>query len=375
MLGDKNFKYSRIGSESVEVSKEDKITKLKEQLSEATDINKIKELAEEITQVQDSVTFYPYSSQGVDINSVVYNESRPNISINTNQEGFVELSDEVSNKFNLPVEFKTSMSKSYTVVKDGIKNMKVLPVQLDIDTFAKLQVNGVLIDERYKATKTYTIDITNIPLINRNMVDKVNGTEYFKNCFELLKLKALQKVYKHKLDSYKTNSDSSFVSVYGLEASNYLDSIGIKSYGYSPKVTANKSGDFYYSKELNIKISGASSLPAVNATLKKKTEGKKINLADQLILDGLDCMDEEIALSINPCDIKDIKEILKVRTKQIISQVRKLQYEMNKSMYAIVVGKVWFEGFDDVDNTSMNFSYNGIDYTVKAVLEEKEVKI
>lgn len=371
MLGDKNFKYSRIGAETVEVSKEDKITTLKEQLSETTDIDKIKEIAEEITLVQDSVTFYPYSAHGVNINSVVYNESRPNISISTNQQGFVELSPEVSDKFSLPTEFKTSITKSYTIVKDGIKNMKVLPVQLDIDTFAKLQVNGLLIDERYKANKTYTIDITNIPLINRNMVSTVNATEYFSDCFELLKLKALQKVYKHKLDSYKTSADSSFVSVYGLEASEYLDSIGIKSYGFSPKVKANKSGDFYYSKELNIKISGASSLPAINATLKKKADGKKINLADQLILDSIEAVE---SMLYNLCD-ETIKETLEVHTKRVISQVRKLQYTMNKSMYAIVVGKVWFKGFDDVDNTSMNFNYNGIDYTIKAVLEEKEVKI
>jgi hypothetical protein len=378
LMIDEAFNYSRIGAGSKVQSKEEKLNELKDAMAKATDTDEIKEIAEEITSVRDSVKFVPFSlADGVDINSIVYNESRPNISVSTTLNGYVELDDEVVSKFGLPKSFKTSITRSYTIVKDGIKNLTVIPVRLTINTFAKLQSNGILTDETYFADKTYYIDLTKIPIINRNMVSEVNGAEYFKECFELEKLKALQKVYKYKLDAMKTGTSASFVALYGDAGAQYLEDFGIRTYGFSPKVKTDKIGDSYYAKELSIKISGLSSLPTINATLKKQTEGKKINLADQLILDALKLCESEIEAFnlLNPDDKEAEKAFLETRTKEIITSVRAVQFKMNRAMYAIVVGQVWFKGFENPDETSMDFNYNGIGYTVKAVLEEKEIKI
>jgi hypothetical protein len=377
MVADDAFSYNKIGANTKETSKEDKLKALQEKLSKTTDPDEIKEIAEEIVAVRENVKFVPHNlSDGVEIGNVVYNESRPNISINTTLFGYAEIDADIATKCGMPKQFPTSISRSYTLVKDGIKNIHTLPVRLTLGTFAQLQSNGLLEGETYMIGETYYIDLTKIPLINRNMVKEVKAKEYFEKSFQLEKMKALQKVFKFKLDEMTPKgAKADFIEAYGEEGAKYLESVGIRPYGFNPKVSTDKIGDFYYSKELNIKISGLSSLPAVGATITKKTSGKKINLADQLILDALDAYDTEIALLSNPSDKEVIKVHIEKRTKEIISDVRTLQNALNKAMYAIIVGQVWFEGFDDVDNTSMDFNYNGIAYTVKAVLEEKEIKI
>lgn len=378
MIGNPLFNYSRIGAASKEVSKEDKIKALREELSNTTNISLIQEIAQKIADVEDSVKFTPDNlDAGVSINSVVYNESRPNISISTTLEGYVDIPSTKVKEFNLPEQFSTKITRSYTIVKDGIKNVKVLPVMLTEKTFNLLKANNLLKDTSYNESETYSIDISKIPLINRNMVKTVSAKQYFENCFALQRLKALQKVYKFKLDSMKeSKTNTSFVDLYGEAGAQYLKDIGIESYGFSPKVKSEKIGDFYYSKELTVKISGLSSLPAVNATIKKQTEGKKINLADTLILEALEYCDEEISTEVvNPMDNNEVKAFLEKRTKEIISTVRSTQYDMNKVLYSIVVGQTWFSEFHDMDNTVMSFDYKGIAYTVTAILEEKEVKI
>jgi hypothetical protein len=61
-------------------------------------------------------------------------------------------------------------------------------------------------------------------------------------------------------------------------------------------------------------------------------------------------------------------------TKSVVSETRKLQTEMNKAMYSILVGKSWFEGYQ-LDNASIDVEYEGCKTTVTVVVEEKEIKL
>jgi hypothetical protein len=109
-----------------------------------------------------------------------------------------------------------------------------------------------------------------------------------------------------------------------------LDSIGLRSYGFTPPSSVKKSGDFYIAKELNIKIAGASSLPSIDAVEKKVSENKKLNLADMMIKYYIDEVKNHI----------DDKSYLKEITNITLKEVRTLQNKLNRTLYSIILGKV-----------------------------------
>lgn len=363
LITSEHFNYSRIGSASKQKSEEEIVNALKEQITKTTDVEEIKTLAEKITQVQENVSFTAEGLEnGVSINTLVYNENRPNVSVNTQQFGYVKLPETQFKKYSLPEKFSTTIFRNYTIVKDGIKNVKILPVKLTLKTFSKLVEEGVLSGD-YDSNKEYLINLEQIPVINRKMVKELSAKDFFTNYIMLQELKAKQKVLKFFLD--KESVSAKFAETYGVEAASYLDNIGIKEYGFSPKVSKEKSGDFYYSKELNLKIEGLSSLPSVNAVIKKVTEGKKLNLADVFMNRYITMYQKE----------KDNKEFLQKETEKTIQEVRALQLVYNQTMYAIIIGQVWFKEFASVEENTMNVEYEKMNVKCSALLEEKEIEI
>lgn len=365
MIASEHFNYSRIGKATTQKSEEEILEGLKEKMAKATTPEEMKEIAEQMTNVQEQVSFKAVGLEnGVSINTLVYNESRPNISINTNQSGFVTLPKTKADALKLPQEFPTRIYRNYTIIKDGIKNLKVLPLTLTETTFNVLKENGIFSqEETYIASKIYLVNLTDIPVINRKMVQEISAKDFFTNYLMLQELKAKQKVLKFFLD--KESVSTKFVEMYGQEAATYLDSIGVKDYGFSPKVASVKSGDFYYSKELNLKIEGLSSLPSINAVIKKVSEKKKLNLADTL-------MNRYIVMYEK---FKDDKEFLKRETEKTIKEVRALQMAYNQIMYAIIIGQVWFKEFSSYEENSMVVEYDSMKINCVALLEEKEIEI
>jgi len=364
MITSEYFSYSRIGALSKQKTETEILELLKDKMSMASTSDEMKDIAEQMVNIQEQVSFTAMGLEnGVSINTLVYNESRPNVSINTNQKGFVKLPQGKAHQYSLPIEFPTRIYRNYTIIKDGIKNLKVLPLRLTEDTFKTLKMNAILNDESYDSSKTYLVDLNSIPVINRNMVKKVSAKDFFSNYMMLQDLKAKQKVLKFFLE--KETVSAKFIEQYETDAAMYLDSIGIKEYGFSPKVSKEKSGDFYYSKELNIKAEGLSALPSVNAVIKKITEGKKLNNADSLMAKYIKLFESQ----------KENKVFLEKETAITIQEVRVLQMAYNQVMYAIIIGQTWFSEFKDYEDNTMTISYNGLDIKITAILEEKEIEI
>jgi hypothetical protein len=63
----------------------------------------------------------------VSMKDIVFNSERPNISIRTNQQGSVKLPENTVGLESVP----SFITRNYTVIRDGIKNVKQLPVVLD----------------------------------------------------------------------------------------------------------------------------------------------------------------------------------------------------------------------------------------------------
>lgn len=376
------FNYSRIGAATTQKNVyEEEVNQIKEKLQNTNNIDEIKALSQQLLNLD---TWNPMfkesvSEKGEPILNLVSNESRPNISIQITKKGFVEIPKDKSEQYNLPEKIPTFVYRNYTIIKDGILNMKVLPVSLDEQTFNVLKENKLFDNtQNYNPTDTYLVDLTKLPLINRNMVKKVSAKEFFTQHLQLQILKAKQKVFKYYLDEVAPKQQVKMEQTYGSQAAQWLESIGIKDSGFAPKVKTEKSGDFYYSKELNVKIAGLSSLPSVKAVNEKIAKSSKLNLADKLMKQAIDEYNSFVnSPMVLNSSVKDelIKTWLEAETKVVIKKVKELQYLLNKGLYSILVGQVWFDEFNSLDENELTLVYNAEDVKVQALLEEKEIAI
>jgi uncharacterized membrane protein len=119
--------------------------------------------------------------------------------------------------FNLPEMIDTFITRNYTIVKDGIVNVKELPVKINSELYDDLKNK---IDLPEYNDKFISIDLTKIPLINRKMVKTLSAKEYFNDNIQLLLLKAKQKVYKYylsKLESDVERRSGAIIEKYGEE--------------------------------------------------------------------------------------------------------------------------------------------------------------
>jgi hypothetical protein len=118
------FNYKRIG-----VKKETKndVENIKEKLLEC----KTKEEMEQVLDSSSSTEFIISDKiKGYSLKDLVYNESRANLSFRVKYDGIVKLS---KNSFNIN-EVNSYIYRTYTLIKDGILNISILPVTLTENT-------------------------------------------------------------------------------------------------------------------------------------------------------------------------------------------------------------------------------------------------
>lgn len=372
------FSYSRIGAATVQKA-DDTEDQLAEQIANAASKEERKALALKLAEAQEwTPEFKNKPGEAlVPVNTLVYNSNRPNISIQTSRDGTIEVPEEVRAAHpGLPPVLDSLIYRNYTIVRDGIINMKSLPIDCSPEVVAELFTMGAKV---YGNAGKYVLDLTSVPLINRGMTRGIKATEHFADSVRLEDLKARQKVlkfYRDALAGPKSNAVG-LANRFGVETAEYLSNHGIRDYGFSPKTESVESTDFYYSKELNVKIKGLSSLPSVNAVLTKLEKGSKLNAGDALIAKHLKAYDDFVKnpLVANAAGKdKIIDAWLRDEAKAAIQEVRALNKRLSKTLYAIVAGHAWFADLD-FEDTTLDVKVDGVTYTVTAVLEDKEVKI
>lgn len=382
-LSSKHWSYNRTGRKS-EQKEDDTIEQLSKAIAEAQTNEERKQLAAQLAEHQSWTPKFSQTTSKVAVKHLVGNSNRPNISVNTDLAGYVGIPVEFQKKYGLPGNIDTKQVRNFTIVKDGIVNVRILPVETDIPTLKSLRAAGLTIKPLEKIGEdrmSVLVDFTGLPLVNRAMTKGISGKEYLADTVRLELLKGEQKVMKFFRDEAigKRNAVG-LGEKYGEEAAAWLSENGIRDYGFSPKVARTESTDVYMSKELNVKIKGASSLPAVLATLKKRKEGKaKLNNGDMIILNAYDT----IRARLDTIDKESIIEFLDKETRATINKVRDLNKRLSAVMYGIVVGHGWFTDID-FENPSATISAKDItdsellqkvEFECTIVLEEKEVKI
>lgn len=375
-----HFSYNRIGRATVQ--KEDTtIDDLSEQIANATTVEERKELAAKLVQHEEWKPAFTSTQELVPMNKLVNNSSRPNISINTDLKGFVEIPLSAQVEHMLPSQIDTKTYRNYTVVKDGIVNLKSIPVIMPRANLFDVIATGVKVDVYSSIHRDANLDgmasvivhLESMPLVNRAMTKGISGKEFLTNHVKLQAKKARQKVLKHFREELvgKVNAVA-LAGQYGVEAAKFLSENGLRDYGFSPKVERAESSDFYMSKELNVKIKTLSSLPAVNAVQKKVDTNKKLNAADHVMYAAI--QDYRTAERIYGDDKESLKGYLVEQTKQTINEVRELENALSKVVYGIVLAKSWFCDLD-LEDTSMKIEYNNFMFDCSIELEEKKVLI
>jgi hypothetical protein len=154
------------------------------------------------------------------------------------------------------------------VVADGLVNVDVLPMLLSPETQAKL--DQLMWNEKRLPTgvveyepsglndngEVVLLHLSRLPVINRKMVKASSAKALFLLKYEQLKAQAAQKVWNHLVKAKFPKVSQGLVEQYGLEAANWLESQGIKDYGFSPKTVQGEASDVYIAKEIKVSLKG-----------------------------------------------------------------------------------------------------------------------
>jgi hypothetical protein len=407
LLDHPEFKYNRISrarvdaSENLSADEQAEVTKLTEEMGKTKDAKKIAELAQKIASItsskQDALKFVETKGDGSGyaVSNLTYNEEKPNISILVRKTGTVDLSSRLTDGVHpkVPRDFPTFIFRNYAIVKDGLVNVAKLPVRVTPATIKKLRDAGMSV-KYARASKGEEIeqiwnakdgkptdlvfDLTEMPIINRNMVKACSAKVLFEKEYALTKARAAQKVLNAvKKDKFPRTSEG-FEVLYGSDAAAWLKEQGFTDYsGFSPKQVQAEATDVYMAKELSISIKGLSSIPSMNEFKKQAAKGK-LNAGAALMKPVVEKVEAFLAsdVYVNAKNQDKLFEAwLDGEVKAATTETRKLIAEMARTKFAIIVGQIWPSEFLSLDENSLDVAVDGQKLTCTLNMKEVEVKI
>lgn len=290
---------------------------------------------------------------GCALSGLTWNSARLNLSIGVQIRGTVSLlGDYASHGF--AARYPSVVTRNYTIIRDGNLNVTKLPMSLCSESFAKLQAEGV-IDARmvYAAGAIYTLDLSAIPLVNRAIAKgKTSAKELCSDAIEELRLEARIKTFKWakaQLDPDGSKLRGQTTLTPAQEA--YLESQGIKPYGFSPPIDQAEPTDVYSAKSFELKIAGFSSLPKIEDVQEKLTaldeakkngaKGKKprdLTRSQALIAEALAVYDQDKKRS----GTKALLALVDSRIKSAQADLRAVRSKIQRTKFAVLLGNSWF---------------------------------
>jgi hypothetical protein len=368
------FSYKRIGAKKVAAA-----AQLNEEQKKQILNAKSKEEAQAIVDaLPDELKFeYNDKTKGYPISNLVWSSERANLSINVKFDGYVELP---KNKFGI-TRLDTFIFRNYTIIKDGILNITTLPLKLSEETLKKFSTQpGIIAGGYADGSNIAIVDFSGLPVINRRMVKAISAKTLAKLEYELLKLQGLAKAYKYYDALHFPKVSKGFVDEYGAEAEAWLKELGLTTYnGFNPKVTSEKSTDFYMAVELNTKIAKMSTLPTVAAVLKKA--GKGLTPAEELLQPAIDDYNEQINskiyTSLTDQKLKDqiLENWLKSVNKDVSTKRKQYLQEIAQIKFSLILSKKWFTEFKSFDENTLVQKIDGKDLTFTFDMTETQINL
>lgn len=422
MLHSKDFQYTKIGRSVIDANEiltpeeQAKVAEITAKMAGVVrDAKKLKALQAEIDAITankpKALKFVEDPNpKGVPVQALVFNKERPNISVQTQRFGTVDLSErfpkDASWADKVPTQFKTHIFRNYAIVKDGIVNVKQLPLRLTGATVRKLVEQGMPFkailgcegeDAEVARTRVkkasqerevpVLLDLTLIPVLNRSMVKNVSAEDAFKDEVSCLEAQAAKKVFDAALKEIFPKVSETFVQSYGDEATKWLAEQGLTDQGFNPRVLQAEATDFYMAQTLDISIKGFSKLPSVKevrgkmapATGKKASKaltGPTAMMARYLSeLEAFTLSAEYIKVASKEDQAAVLKAWLEAKTRLSIERVRDYQRKKAMRVFSIIIGQTWFKEFSSLDENSMTVHVGDCDYSGTATLAEEKTLI
>lgn len=365
---------SRATEDAIEDLTDDEKAEVEGMMASAKNVTEIKAVQERIASIVASkpkkLKFIYDDAKGYPISNLVWNETRPNVSVQVRCEGTVELPDNAPSC--LPKSFKTFIWRNYTIIRDGIANIDTLPVHLSKKTFEVLRSMNVIGSwMSWDKGEVYMINLRNLPTINQSMVGDVSAKSLFSLEYELMKQKASQKVYNaFKEEWFGKRTSVGFKTTYGDDATAWLTEHGITDYsGFAQKQKQAASTDFYMGIELETSIKGLSSIPSVNDF--KKKIGKSLTGREQLLKSAYDeCMDAFAKYSK-----EDLKVWIETTSKDCTRKTREIIQKMAEIKFGIVVGQVWPKEFPTLNDNTLTLKFDGNEFECSMKMSDVKINI
>ncbi len=400
LLDSDDFAYSRIGRGTVDASVW-QMEELQEQIDVEQDDDKLKELKDELAALKKTPPLKFVADKepnGYPVNALTLNESRPNISVLVKKEGTIDLSKRLKKAEHkkLPRKFPTYIHRNYAIVKDGLVNVKRLPVRMTKGTIMALKKAGfpmaaILPNKGETLEQTTTrlkkaaqgrpvkivIDLRALPVINRQMVKDTSAEAVFKKTYEMMQAKAAQKVFNGVKKAEFPRESKGFKLVYGDEAATWLKDVGITDYnGFGPKVRQADARDYYMGKELKVKLKGLSSLPTLKVAQDKTASGKHTTGSALMApsVKEVGTFKRSNAYKKAADQPQVFEAWLDGQLKASRGDARKLMFELAQIKFAVVVGQTWFTEFASLDANSLDIDVGGVK-PLPCTVEMKEIRI
>ena len=380
LLDHPEFKYNKISRSSIDANtnltaeEQAEIIALATQIATEKNAAKVKELTAKIAAIN-SAKKAPLKfvadkgdGKGYPITSLTYNEERPNISVMVRIPGTVDLSDRLPAEYsNVPKQFATFIFRNFAIVKDGIVNVAKLPVSVTSATAAKLVAKGFTVQDGIAV-----IDLSEMPVINRNMVKACSAKALFTQAWDLLNAQARSKVINDYKKARSPRTSKGFEEMYGADATAWLKEQGFTDYsGFGPKQIQAEAKDFYMAKSLKLSIKGYSTLPSMNE-LKKQAAKGKYNGPGTLMAPVV----AEVEAYLDSHTDAEVDTWLDTEATLSVKGTRRLIAEIAKAAFITVVGQVWFTEFASLDDQTLAMDFGDQKGLVcKAELAEVKIEI
>lgn len=393
-----SFQYSRVSrgrvdaDENLSSAEQEKLDEIQTKMKGEKSAKKLKELQDELNVLlaakKDALKFVADPApDGYEINGLVFNETRPNVSFRVRKTGTVDLGERMVKAgvdlSKVSSTFKTFIFRNYTIVKDGLVNIEKLPMLFSAGTLVKLEKAGVRV-ERYTKGKEgendrpcYLIDVKPLPIINRKMVKSVTAKELIELEYELLKAQAAQKVYNDLVKNEWPDAKlAGWAKDYGDAAAEWLKEQGLTEYsGFNPKMVQAPVKDFYMGKELEVKLKGMSKLPSVNEVLKTVAEGKKLNACTEMMLKHMTDVKTFMGNVKKPKEDPNAKKWALGKKDVYTAETRALLYKTAQLKTSILVGQIWPKDLGSMDNTTMTVKVDGKDIVGTLAMREIQIEV
>jgi hypothetical protein len=364
-VADPSFSYKRIGTKQVS-----KVILTEEEKLQIMNAATKKEAAKLVDSAKGNPVKMTMVNKGYPVSNFTWNEERANLSALIKVDVTLELPE---NKVGLK-SVESFVFRNYTIIKDGILNINVLPLILDQETYGSISKHAALVINEVRQVEDgkveCSVDLSNLPVLNKRRVRSSKMKRMTKLALMLNDYKFELK-YLGYLKKEICSSDVPVVNGnYTEDQRSYLASLGITDAGYQPKVDTEKSGDFYMALTLNSNFVGFSSIPAIESIDKKIKAGKNLTPSEQYMQKVMAFVD---AKYLKVATEEQYREAIKDAFNQITIKKRKVAEELSQMKFAMIVARKWFSDCESMDqNTDTITSDFGQDLKIEYRFTEKK---